>query len=80
MNKYSYKKIKRRNFKKILRFISFGIFIAGILGIIYVSLPLLSWQIYFAPVFAEQKINAPIPKTAIVSASLIKSLIKSFCN
>lgn len=75
MNKYSYKKIKRKNFKKIFRFISLGIFLIGILGIIYISLPLLSWQVYFAPVFAEQKINAPIPKMTIVSTSSIKSLI-----
>ncbi len=43
----------------------------------YIFFPLISWQIYFAPVFASQKIQLPIPKTTVVSAPSIGNLISS---
>lgn len=80
MSKYYYQKEKRRDIKKIFRFLGLGIFIAGFLLIIYVFFPLLSWQIYFAPVFASNNIASPIPKTTIVSPGSLQSLIADAKN
>jgi sortase A len=41
----------------------------------YVFFPLISWQIYFAPVFASADIAVPIPQTNIVNSATIGSLI-----
>lgn len=75
MGKYYYKKASGNKIKLLARFLSllvvvFGISIAG-----YVFFPLVSWQIYFAPVFASQDIAVPIPQNSLVSGSTIGSLI-----
>ena len=76
MQRYYYKKdYKKYSKKKILRLISFGLFLMGVLIISYIFLPLLSWQIYFAPVFASQNIVAPIPKNTVVSSNTLQTLI-----
>lgn len=75
MTKYYYKKNQKRNIKKIFRFLSLGILILGLAIIFYVFAPLISWQIYFAPVFASQNINYPIPKTTIIGDFQVASLI-----
>lgn len=69
-----YTKVKPTNIKKLLRFASIGIFLTGLLGMLYVFFPLLSWEIYFVPAFA-QEVAAPIPKTTIVSGDTISSLL-----
>lgn len=74
MVKY-YKRKKGIEKKIILRLISIAILLSGIGIAAYVFFPLLSWQIYFAPVFASQEINAPIPKSTVVSRETIGSLI-----
>lgn len=74
MVKY-YKKKKRIEKKKFLKLISLSILLTGILIAGYVFFPLISWQIYFAPVFANQEINSPIPKSTIVSSSTIATLL-----
>jgi len=83
MAKYYYKKGettgKTKN-KKILRLLSLGLFTTGLLIITYIFLPFLSWQIYFAPAFANQNITAPIPKNTLVSALGIQSLILAASN
>lgn len=73
MVKY-YKKNPRRK-KNLLRLLSLASLLIGVLIFIYAFFPLISWQIYFAPVFANQEINAPIPKVNIVSGDAIASLI-----
>jgi len=77
---YKYKKKKILAKRKILRLISLGTFLTGAVIVVYVFFPLLSWQIYFAPVFASQNIKAPIPQNTIVSASTISSLIEEASN
>ncbi len=52
------------------------IFLLGILGLIYVIFPLLSWQIYFAPGFS-QIVETPIPKTTVVNSRSIQTLIST---
>lgn len=74
MVKY-YKKKKRIEKKNILKLMSLSILLTGVLLAAYVFFPLISWQIYFAPVFANQEINSPIPKSTIVSNATIANLI-----
>lgn len=80
MNRYRYSKTKKINFKIFFRLLGLFISLIGFLGIVYIFLPLVSWQIYFAPVFASQVVKAPIPKTTVVSPSTIKSLISTTVN
>lgn len=77
MTNYYYKKAKKKNYRKIFRFFSLIIAALGLLTVIYVSFPLISWQIYFAPIVSSQTIEVPIPKTNIVSSNTIKSLINT---
>jgi sortase A len=80
MGKYYYKRKNKHDKRKILRLLGLGIFLSGVLIVIYVFFPLISWQIYFAPVFANQNITAPIPQNTIVSSSTIGSLIQEASN
>jgi sortase A len=66
MGKCYYKKNGKNNVKKYLRIIGGLIFLAGILMITYVFLPIISWQIYFQPVFASQNIILSVPQANIV--------------
>jgi sortase A len=75
MVKYYKKTGNKISKKKILRLISLSIILTGIGIALYVFFPVLSWQLYFAPVFASQEISAPIPKSTIVSKDTIASLI-----
>jgi len=75
MGKIYYKKTKKSERKRILRLISLGLFLTGILIVLYIFLPLISWQIYFAPAFANQNIQAPIPTNNVLSSATIASLI-----
>lgn len=72
-----YKKAKQRNIRKIIRFFGLGIFLSGILFGLYVFFPLLSWEIYIRPAFANQSFAAPIPKTTIVTTEYIQNIIKN---
>jgi len=80
MGKYYYKRKNKNDKRKILRLLSLGIFLSGALIVIYVFFPLISWQIYFAPIFANQSIAAPIPQNTIVSSLTIGSLIQEASN
>ncbi len=74
MNKIYYKKTRVFSVKKLVRFVSL-LFCCGGIGLIaYVLFPFMSWQIYFAPVFATQAVTAPIPKKTIVTPLLLQSL------
>lgn len=77
MTRY-YHKSSNTNYKR------FFIQLLGILFIIlgsglffYVSFPLLSWNFYFAPVFASSDLTIPVPKTTIVSKNLLENLVKN---
>lgn len=80
MAKYYYKKNSKVLKKAIFRLLGLVIFFGGIFALLYVSFPLISWQIYFAPIFASQEIAVPIPKTTVVSQETIKSLIAEATN
>lgn len=73
MAKYYYR--KNRNYKFLFRILSILIVISGGIIFIYTFFPLISWQIYFAPVFASQKIQVPIPTYTVINPTNISSLI-----
>lgn len=75
MSKRYYKKSAGSSRKKLLRLLGLVLVLTGILMTGYVFLPLLSWQIYFAPIFASQNIAAPIPQTTIVSGATFQTLL-----
>lgn len=76
MANYYYKKAKKTyKAKKTAKLASILLFLAGTATLLYVSFPLLSWQLYFASVFAAQDVAAPIPKTTIVSPSSLQGLL-----
>jgi sortase A len=75
MAKIYYKKSAGNGKKKLLRIFGLLLVLSGLLITGYVFLPLLSWQIYFAPVFASQNIQAPIPQTTIVSGATFQTLL-----
>lgn len=80
MAKYYYKKGGKRNYKKVFKIGSFAILVAGAILFFYIFFPLISWQVYFAPAFASQKIQAPIPSSLIISPANIGNLIANAAN
>jgi sortase A len=80
MSKRYYKKSAGNGKKKRVRLLGLLFFLTGILITGYVFLPLLSWQIYFAPVFASQNIASPIPQTTIVNSSTFQTLLAQASN
>jgi len=79
MGKYYYNKAGKK-IKKTVRLFSLLIVILGISIGGYVFFPLISWQIYFAPVFASQDIAIPIPQTSLVNSTTIGSLLSQASN
>jgi sortase A len=77
MNKFIYKKSKKGNIKTIIRFTGLGFSLLGIIISSYTFFPLLSWEVYLKPAFANQSVASPIPKTNIITKEQIQSLIKS---
>lgn len=74
MAKYTYKE-RNKNYKLFARIFCIALVIFGGVIFAYTFFPLISWQIYFAPAFASQKIDSPIPTHTIISSSNITSLI-----
>ncbi len=79
MDKKTYKKENKKN-KKILKALSFSLISIGLLIILYVFFPLISWQFYFAGSFDSQDIAIPIPKTTVVESNNIGSLVSDASN
>jgi sortase A len=76
MNKVIYKKKPRRN-KRFIRATGFFMLTIGMLGLLYIVFPLLSWQFYFAA-FASESVISPVPATE--SADNVVSLLSSSTN
>lgn len=72
-----YYKSKRRNYKIFFKFGSIAVLIFGAILFVYTFFPLLSWQIYFAPAFASQKIQAPIPNHTVINPSNLGTLLEN---
>lgn len=69
MTKIYYKKSSKKKLKIVARIISAGLFLVGLYILSYVFLPMYFWQVYFAPAFASQNVNFPIPKLLLISSS-----------
>ncbi|MCL4418884.1 sortase [Patescibacteria group bacterium] len=80
MTKYYYTKQDRKIQKKILRLLSLALVIIGFAIASYIFYPLISWQVYFAPVFASGNFVTSIPRTNIVNSSQINSLLSQAGN
>jgi len=74
MRKRYYKR-PTKALRNTVRALCFGVLFIGLGILFYVFFPLLSWQVYFVPVFASQSLNAPIPKTTVLSGANISSLL-----
>ncbi|GIW61371.1 MAG: hypothetical protein KatS3mg089_0223 [Patescibacteria group bacterium] len=72
-----YKKEKRHNIRKFIRILSLLVCCLGVVIVAYVSFPFISFQLYLHPVFAQQGVVTPIPKTTVISESSIKNFIRS---
>lgn len=63
--------------RKTLRILGLCMCIAGLLFVAYFSAPLILFQLYLQPVFASQKITAPVPKYTILTDSSFQSLLQA---
>lgn len=72
--KYYYTKQKRIHLRSVIRFTSLFCAVLGIIGILYIFLPLISWNVYFEPAFASSDYASPIPKNTIVTTTTISNL------
>lgn len=77
MGKYYYKKHDTKRTRKMARLLSIATCGMGFLIVIYVAFPLISYKLYFEPVFAQQDIATPIPSSTVVSGNIIQSLISN---
>jgi sortase A len=77
MNKRYYKKAKKRFSRADVKFFGLILFLVGGSMLVYLFFPLLSWQLYLAPVFASQAITIPIPKTSLTDSHAMQSVILS---
>jgi sortase A len=77
MTNYYYKKRDLKLLRLFLRTISAGLIAGGITLLFYVLAPLISWQLYFAPLFAQGLVEAPIPKITVLSTPTIQSLLSN---
>jgi sortase A len=80
MAKFLYKKAAKKNLKKISRPVGLVLLIIGFLFGAYTIFPLLSWEIYIKPVFANQTFAAPIPKNNLITQEYIRSLLENSVN
>lgn len=71
MTNHLYKKAKRKNFRKYVRL--FGLFLSftGLIMLGYAFFPLVSWQLFLAPVFASQNLALPIPQNSIIKTDAL---------
>ena len=70
---------KKKTFKgrKVARIFSLILSLIGVAIFLYVAFPVISWQIYFAPIFASQSFEVPIPKTAVTGGRSIAGLLSN---
>jgi hypothetical protein len=56
----------------------FGLFLSlsGIITMGYFFFPIISWQLYLAPVFAAENIATPIPKATVLNQGTFASLAR----
>lgn len=76
MSKLYTKQSPRTNLRWIGRFFGLVLSLSGIIMMGYFFFPVLSWQLYLAPVFAAENITSPIPKATEINNSTFASLAR----
>ncbi len=66
MTKYRYTKAKKRNVRKYIRLFGLFLSVSGLAILGYAFFPLISWQLFLAPVFASQNLALPVPQNSII--------------
>lgn len=77
MSRYIYKKENKRQMRLIIRFIGLSISLFGLSILVYFSLPILSWKLFFEPAFASSDLTSPIPKATIVTPKSLGDYISA---
>ncbi len=77
MTNYSYQKHGGLSPRLILRVFSAILSTTGLLAVLYVFAPMVLWQVYFFPAFAQKNLETPIPKTTVISSTLLKNIFSS---
>ncbi len=77
MGTYIYKKTKHRNIRKFLRIFGLTMAIVGFTFGLYTLSPLLSWELYLKPAFANSNFASPIPHTTVLTQDTLKSLLNN---
>lgn len=73
MKKYYYQK-RQLTRRKLARVFGIFLFAFGVITAGYMFFPVISWQIFFSSF--ENSLTSPIPKTGILTPSLISTLVK----
>lgn len=76
MSKLYLKQTPRVNLRWLVRLFGLFLSISGIVTMVYFFFPVISWQIYLAPVFAAENIASPIPKATVLSQGTFASLAR----
>ncbi len=71
------RKGKNLNYRLGFRVISIAILLVGLMMFLYTFFPIISWQVYFAPVFASAKIASPIANSVTFSPGSIEGLLSN---
>lgn len=79
MTKYYYHKSPGIFFQPVffIRMCGVLLFFFGISIVCYIFSPLIIWQFTLAPVFADSQITSPVPRSGVLTPSVLKSLIAS---
>lgn len=80
MSNAIYKKSRKKNAKKIVRFIGLGISVLALIVGLYVFFPLLSWEIYISPEFSSKSYASPIPNNTVLTKDYLQDLISNPAN
>lgn len=80
MKKIYYKKAVPRNNKRIARLTGLGLIGSGLLLVLYIFYPILSWSVFYAPLFAAQNIVSPIPNLAYASVKNVATQVLADTN
>jgi sortase A len=75
MRTYLYTKAKRSHLRTIFRFTGLGLSLIGLVFGFYTLSPLISWELYLKPAFANSNFASPIPQTKILTRETLASLL-----
>jgi sortase A len=64
------------NFRWMVRLFGLFLSLSGIITMGYFFFPIISWQLYLAPVFAAENIATPIPKATVLNQGTFASLAR----